>query len=143
MPLTLLVEPFCQHAPVSMLQYGCFVCMLPSLDKYIIRYEIIKQILNPLFTIPCVLKIIECHNFFIIDCSSLHAPIFMPLTLPVTPFRRHAPVSMLQYPYSSLHATILRQIYYPLIDNKTNNYSPFHHLAQIEKNQMLSKIFFK
>ncbi len=82
----------------------------------------IKQIVISLFTISCRLKKIETHNILLkIDCSSLHAPISMPLTLMVAPFCWHAPVSMLQYACFHPHATILRQIYYWLTNNKTSN----------------------
>ena len=100
-----------------------FVHMLLSLEKYIIRYQIIKQIIYSLVTIPCTLKKSNFIIFFKIDCSSLHSPIFMPLTLLVVPFCWHAPVSMLQYACSRPHDTVLRQIYYPLTNNKTNNYA--------------------
>ncbi len=77
----------------------------------------IKQIIISLFTISCRLKKIETHNILLkIDCSSLHAPIFMPLTLLDAPFHRHLHVWMLQYSCSHPHATIFREIYYP----KTN-----------------------
>ena len=82
--------------------------MLPSKDKYIICYQIIKQIINPLFTIPCKLKKSNIIIFFskmiapvcmlqyscpspflsyhFIDkflsaCSSTHSPVYMLLSL--------------------------------------------------------------
>ncbi len=97
----------------------------------------IKQIIISLFTISCRLKKIETHNILLnIECSSLHAPIFMPLTLLVPPFCWHAPVSMLQYARFRPHASIFRQIYYSLSDNKTNKLFPDNNFMHIEKNQM-------
>ena len=106
-------SPFWSHLFVGTLLSACSsmhapIRMLPSLDKYIIHYRIVRQIINPLFTIPCKLKKIECHIFLTVDCSSLHAPIYM-----------------LPSACSHTHASTLIKICSLLTVHNANNYSPF------------------
>ena len=99
------------HAPINTLRSTCFhphalICMIPFPYKYVLCKQTIKQIITPF------------------------------LTLLVPPSPQNAPVGMLLSAFSNPHATVLRQIYYLLTDNKTNNYFPVHHSMQIEKNRM-------
>ena len=109
-------SPFWSHLFVGLLLSACSsmhapVHMLPSLDKCIIHNQIIRQLINYLFTLPCKLKNSNVLIFFNIDCFCLHAPIFTPLTFLVKLFHRHAPVSILQSACSRQHATNILSLY--------------------------------
>ena len=80
--------------------------------------------MNPPLTILMQIEKVECHNFFqnrLLEsaCSHIHAPYPSGRTIPSACSCHHAPDIMLQYACSCPYATIHRQIYYLLTDNKT------------------------